>query len=529
MKRPRLKFLLKVILTLAIIAGVYVAYRSIRNYYYEKQLAKVIARLDADEPGWQWEDRFAKLPKLSKEENAGEEIKAIMRLLTLDEYRNLLGRSEWSNGFNTFEISPLAEANREFLKDHPNAMLPKLNSETMAKLIASSPCPEALQRARNLRQFPAGLFPHKYRPILAMSLLPDVQAVRNLVRLLSWNVALELEANRPESAADDISTMLQVARVFDQDPFTICILVRSALVQMSCHATHRLLAHATRISPATLKHLQDEFLREETLMISLPEIFRWERALNDHDLKLLYTGEYSLAGFLEQIGNRYTSGPVITKWVWLDDILKKVYPRIVLGFWAEPHHFAKERVDQLNFYNRIIAWASSPEHQLLDHFKTMQQQGLGASPFVYKLPHVHGNGSKEDYQKDSYLGIDRTARLMLTYRAHCRSIAAALAAERYRIEHNVWPTTWEQLSPQYLPNTLLDPFTGKPLILKTLPDGLIIYSVGYNGVDDGGKIFPTDKQFQGDIGYRLWNLESRQVDMSKEFKVIEDEFKGDNE
>ncbi|MFT3878058.1 MAG: hypothetical protein QM703_00180 [Gemmatales bacterium] len=85
MKKPRLKFILKVMLTLALIAGVYFVYRSIRSYYYEKQLAEVIARLDTAEPGWQWEDRFARLPKLSKEENAGEEIKAIMRLLTLDE------------------------------------------------------------------------------------------------------------------------------------------------------------------------------------------------------------------------------------------------------------------------------------------------------------------------------------------------------------------------------------------------------------------------------------------------------------
>lgn len=399
----------------------------------------------------------------------------------------------------------------------------------MAKLIASSPCPEALQRARNLRQFPAGLFPHKYRPILAMSLLPDVQGVRNLVRLLSWNVALELEANRPELAANDISTMLQVARVFDHDPFSICLLVRSALVQMTCHATHRLLAQTTLLSPATLMRLQDEYLREETLMISLPEIYRWERALHDHDLKLLHSGEYSLAGFLEQVGNSYTNGPTITKWVWLDNYLKKIYPRIILGFWAEPRHFAQERADQLNFYNRIIPWASSREHQLLDNFKAMQQQGPGVSPFVYKLPHLYGNGTKEDYQKDSYQGIDRIARAMLTYRAHCRCIATALAAERYRLEHGTWPTTWEQLSPKYLSATLLDPFTGKPLILKTLPDGLMIYSVGYNGIDDGGKIFPIDKQFQGDIGYRLWNPEQRRVDMSKAFKVIEDEFKGDNE
>jgi len=526
MKRPRLKLLLRWLVVLALFVGLYTGYVGIRNYFHEKHLAEVLAQLDAEEPGWDWDHRFAKLPKLAKEENAGEEIKSIMRLLTLDEYRAMLGRNEWSLEFNAFELSPVAEANREFLKDHPNALLPKLNRETMAKLIASPPCPEGLQRARNLKQFPSSLLPHKYRPILAMSGLPDVQSVRNLVRLLYWNMALELEANHPEQAADEISTMLQVARVFDHDPFAICLLVRSALVQMACHSTHRLLAQTTLLSPATFKRLQDEFLREETLMISLPEIYRWERALHDHDLKLLHSGEYSLAGYLEQM---YANGPAITKWSWLDNILKKIYPPIVLGFWAEPRHFAQERADQLSFYNRIIAWASSPEHLLFNNYKTMQQQGPGFSPFVYKVPHVYGNGTKEDYQKDSYGGIDRIARAMLTYRAHCRCIAAALAAERYRIEHNAWPTNWDQLAPRYLPNTLLDPFTGKPLILKTLPDGLIIYSVGYNCIDDGGKIFPTDKQYTGDIGYRLWDPRQRRVDMSKEFKAIEDEIKGSNE
>jgi hypothetical protein len=518
-KKGRLKALLKVVLTLAIIVGGYLAYRSIRNYYYEKQLAEILARLDATEPGWLWEDRFNKLPKLSKEENAGEEIKSIMRLLTLDEYRAMLGKNQ---------LSPLAEANRVYMKDHPNALLPALNREEMAKLLASSPCPEALRRARNLTQYSMGLLPHQFRPILSMSGLPDVQSTRELIRLFCWNVALEAEAHHSEQAANDISTMLHIVRIYDHDPFTICMLVRSALVQMSCHATHRLLAQTTQISPATHKRLQDEFLREETLMISLPEIYRWERAIYDHDLKLLHSGKLNLAGFLEQMGNMYTNGPTITKWVWLDNILKKVYPPIVLGFWAEPHHFAQERADQLNFYNRVIAWAGSPEHQLLENFKTMQQQGPGVSPFVYKLPHSYGNGTLENYQKESYKGIDRIARAMLTYRAHCRCIAAALAAERYRLDQGTWPTTWEQLSPKYLPTTLLDPFTGKPLFLKTLPDGLMIYSVGYNGIDDGGKIFPTEKQFQNDIGYRLWNPEQRRVDMSKELKAIEEELKGDD-
>lgn len=181
-------------------------------------------------------------------------------------------------------------------------------------------------------------------------------------------------------------------------------------------------------------------------------------------------------------------------------------------------------MEQLRFYGRVIAWAESPEHELLDRFKKMQEEGPGASPFVFQMSNLYGNtNGREAYKKDSYLGIDRIARAMLIYRAHCRCIVAALAAERYRVDNGSLPSNWEQLVPRYLPRSLLDPFTGKPLIFKTLPDGLMIYSVGYNGVDDGGKIFPADKQFNGDIGYRLWKPDQRQLEMSKEFREIEKE------
>ena len=34
----------------------------------------------------------------------------------------------------------------------------------------------------------------------------------------------------------------------------------------------------------------------------------------------------------------------------------------------------------------------------------------------------------------------------------------------------------------------IDPFIGKPLIVKKLPAGWKVYSVGPNGIDDGGKL-----------------------------------------
>lgn len=521
MNKSRRKAYWKLLLALAIIVGLYFVYSAVRDYYYEKHLAGILAALDAEEPGWDWEHRFAALPQLAKEENACEEIKAIMRLLALDEYRAQLGRNEWSIDYVRYESLQATERCKEFLRDHPNSLLIDDYRDNIRKYLTTGPCPEGLQRARQLKNYRGGLFPHRYRPILAMSGLPDVQPIRELVKLLGWNVALLAEANQPEAAVAEISNMLQLARAFDHDPFSICVLVRSAIVQFTCHSTHRLLAQTANPSPEVLKRLQYEFLHEESRMLSLPEMCRWERAIHDHDLRLLHSGEYSLSTYLEQYNSLYSSSVAITNWQWLDKLLKKAYPSIVLGVWAQPRHYAQERADQLEFFKRMIIWAKSPEHQLLDKFQAMKEQGPGVSPFVYRLNNAYGKPVREEYEKGSYLYLDGIVRAMLSYRANCRSIAVVLAAERYRLDHGAWPTVWEQLTPMYLPTALLDPFTGKPLILKQLVDGLMIYSVGYNRTDDGGKIFPVDKQYYGDIGYRLWNPERRRLDLSKEFKAIE--------
>ena len=49
-----------------------------------------------------------------------------------------------------------------------------------------------------------------------------------------------------------------------------------------------------------------------------------------------------------------------------------------------------------------------------------------------------------------------------------------------------------------------------PLKLHKLPDGLFIYSVGFDAKDDGGKIDPKFRVRDGaDTGFRLWNVDRR--------------------
>jgi hypothetical protein len=78
---------------------------------------------------------------------------------------------------------------------------------------------------------------------------------------------------------------------------------------------------------------------------------------------------------------------------------------------------------------------------------------------------------------------DRASRV-----ATFRCVRLAIAVERFRREKGEFPASVDALVPGYLPGPLIDPFSGKSLLLKQLPDGYVAYSLGPNRRDDGGAV-----------------------------------------
>ena len=65
---------------------------------------------------------------------------------------------------------------------------------------------------------------------------------------------------------------------------------------------------------------------------------------------------------------------------------------------------------------------------------------------------------------------------------------AAIAIKRYELQHQQLPPTLENLTPAFLKTTPLDYMNGQALHYRKNQDGtFLLYSVGLNGVDDGGK------------------------------------------
>jgi hypothetical protein len=73
-----------------------------------------------------------------------------------------------------------------------------------------------------------------------------------------------------------------------------------------------------------------------------------------------------------------------------------------------------------------------------------------------------------------------------------RNLHLAFALATYHADHGRYPQALAELAPKYLDQIPDDIFSGKPVIYKPEPNGYLLYSVGANGIDDGGQTLGDD-------------------------------------
>src|SRR5262245_15918067 len=71
--------------------------------------------------------------------------------------------------------------------------------------------------------------------------------------------------------------------------------------------------------------------------------------------------------------------------------------------------------------------------------------------------------------------------------AHLRLAETALVIEQFRLSHDRLPSDLTELVPSHFRELPTDPFDGSPLRYNRLASGYLIYSVGQDGRDNGGK------------------------------------------
>ncbi len=89
-----------------------------------------------------------------------------------------------------------------------------------------------------------------------------------------------------------------------------------------------------------------------------------------------------------------------------------------------------------------------------------------------------------DFRAATILWMQRYADL---HEQRQRNLHLAFALAAYRGEHKRYPDKLDVLAPKYVAEIPSDLFSGKTMIYRPLGNGYLLYSVGVNGRDDGGR------------------------------------------
>ncbi|MBW3597877.1 MAG: hypothetical protein KY475_11455, partial [Planctomycetes bacterium] len=90
-----------------------------------------------------------------------------------------------------------------------------------------------------------------------------------------------------------------------------------------------------------------------------------------------------------------------------------------------------------------------------------------------------------------------------------RLLETRLALELHRGKFGQWPRRLHDLMPEYLPAVPGDPYADGPLVFRRRGDGFLLYSVGPDGRDDGGRL-SSDRQDQALEGFDIdWEYDRR--------------------
>ncbi len=109
-------------------------------------------------------------------------------------------------------------------------------------------------------------------------------------------------------------------------------------------------------------------------------------------------------------------------------------------------------------------------------------------------------------------GFDRYIDLSFRVIGEARAMRAAIACERFRLRHERWPSELSEVCPELLDRLPVDPFDGKPIRYSIVAEGIQLWTIAEDGIDNGGDIRQLqlgDKYRRKDAGWIILNPDQR--------------------
>lgn len=303
--------------------------------------------------------------------------------------------------------------------------------------------------------------------------LAHLAELKRAAQWLNASALYNLHERKTSNACADLHTMLAIVKGQTEEPLEISQLVRSAIASMSAQMTWEVLQDPN-VSESNLASLQQDWESVEFIGAA-KRTFLAERVINLNSMKHFLQSSSDLWRGVSGNDKEISWQLCKLQWQW---------------FWA----YADEK-RMLQTY-QVLADAmrmavTNHSYQSAQMFTRTNFNRLGFEmPFppegTYRMD-VDQFGVRWLLSEDAFDSFQLLRRAMILETARNMTIVA-IALKRYELQHHKFPPALDSLTPAILKTIPLDYMNGQALHYRKNPDGtFLLYSVGENGVDDGGK------------------------------------------
>jgi hypothetical protein len=443
------------------------------------QLQSAMAEASAADPNWRLVDLEAHRREVPDAANGMVAAMAVLSLVP----------SPWPSWDHVpASESPQAKQAREALSNSFAELEPPAQlSDPQIKALRAElqRANKAVSEARKSIDLPYGIQRLNWTGDFFSTLLPNTQNIRQVANLLVYDILLQVQDRDFTQALRSARALLNTGRAIGDEPTLVSQLVRIAIDGLTFAKVERILAQGepTPVELLATQRAVEQEADEPLLYYGL----RGERATLDGLLENVQKGELNyqeLSNLLVWLGSANALGRSGSAGNQVQERLQALTVKLTIG---------RQRAEVLHYMNQAVETSQLPPEQQAARLQEMESIQPKDLPLLIRL------------LGPAWWKVGKAANRI---RAQLRCTAVALAAERYRQARGRWPTRLSELVPEYLAVIPLDPFNGQVLKLAKRDQGIVIYSVGQDGIDNGGVINARNPP-GSDIGFRLWDLKHR--------------------
>ena len=331
----------------------------------------------------------------------------------------------------------------------------------------------AIQTARQGLLRPKCRYPIDLSPGSA-TLLPHLSHLKNLAQTISFEGILASEDHKLKEAIQSIGTILQLSKTLENEPLLISEIVRFRMDKMAKLTLER--------------YLNAEQLNEENLNLLNQLLQGWERT---NGLVLGMIGEQAAAIPLFHMNFAQFSRFAESE----DADIRSIHDgpgAVPITFFMHASGFFQR---DLRFYLAVmeayIKFSKIPPPKNLAVTNVWNDAMIKIKHRYLIMSGILLPGLSRAYFKNAEsIAMIRVSRV-------------ALAIEQFRLLQDRLPLTLDEIQILTSTETRTDPFDGRPLRYKRLKKGYVIYSIGEDGEDNGGRERPPDAKSSDKTPYDI--------------------------